>query len=83
DAVRSLLSAVNQRYDGEATLFVATRTLPPELDVEETWAPWNRHLRVYRQDCEHADILSLTALKQWGPLLNSLLKPELLRQGRN
>ncbi|MBD2795997.1 amino acid adenylation domain-containing protein [Xenorhabdus sp. 18] len=75
DAVRSLLSAVNQKYDGEATLFVATRTLPPELDVEEIWAPWIRHLRVYRQDCEHADILSPTALKQWGPLLNNLLKP--------
>ncbi|MDC9604089.1 amino acid adenylation domain-containing protein [Xenorhabdus griffiniae] len=74
DAVRSLLSAVNQKYDGEATLFVATRTLPPELDVEETWAPWIRHLRVYRQDCEHADILSPDSLKQWGPLLNNLLK---------
>nr|WP_232370323.1 non-ribosomal peptide synthetase [Xenorhabdus lircayensis] len=74
DAVRSLLSAVNQKYDGEATLFVATRTLPPELDVEGTWAPWVRQLRVYRQDCEHADILSPVSLEQWGPLLNNLLK---------
>ncbi len=74
DAVRSLLSAVNKQYDGEATLFVAARTLPPELDVEKTWAPWISHLKVYRQDCEHADILSPAPLKQWGPLLNNLLK---------
>ncbi|MDC9589265.1 amino acid adenylation domain-containing protein [Xenorhabdus sp. XENO-10] len=74
DAVRSLLSAVNQKYDGEAALFVAERTLPSDLDVEGTWAPWIRHLKVYRQDCEHADILSPVSLKQWGPLLNSLLK---------
>ncbi|AOM41383.1 amino acid adenylation domain-containing protein [Xenorhabdus hominickii] len=74
DAVRSLLSAVNQKYDGEATLFVATRTLPSELDVEGTWAPWIRQLKVYRQDCEHADILSPVSLEQWGPLLNNLLK---------
>ncbi|MDC9616018.1 amino acid adenylation domain-containing protein, partial [Xenorhabdus khoisanae] len=74
DAVRSLLSAVNKQYDGEAILFVAARTLPPELDVEKTWAPWISHLKVYRQDCEHADILSPAPLKQWGPLLNNLLK---------
>ncbi|MDE9539591.1 non-ribosomal peptide synthetase [Xenorhabdus bovienii] len=74
DSVRILSSASNQKYDGEAILFSATRTLPADMDVAATWAPWIRQLSIYWQDCEHADILSPTSLKQLGPLLNTLLK---------
>lgn len=73
DAVRLLSSARSQRYDGEATLFVATRTLPAGMDVDATWAPYVGTLTQYPQYCEHADILSPASLENLGPLLNRLL----------
>ncbi|WP_199886299.1 non-ribosomal peptide synthetase [Dickeya sp. ws52] len=74
DAVRLLSSARSGRYDGEATLFVATRTLPADMDVNATWAPYVGTLTQYPQSCEHADILSPASLENLGPLLNKLLR---------
>ncbi|RNM26896.1 amino acid adenylation domain-containing protein [Dickeya undicola] len=73
DAVRLLSSARSGRYDGDATLFVATRTLPTDMDVNATWAPYIGTLTQYPQSCEHADILSPESLENLGPLLNKLL----------
>ncbi|WP_246867222.1 non-ribosomal peptide synthetase [Dickeya sp. CFBP 2040] len=73
DAVRLLSSARSHRYDGEATLFVAARTLPVDMDVDATWAPYVGTLTQYPQPCEHADILSPESLENLGPLLNKLL----------
>ncbi|QOL16780.1 amino acid adenylation domain-containing protein [Dickeya dianthicola] len=73
DAVRLLSSARSSRFAGEATLFVATRTLPADMDVNTTWAPYVGTLTQYPQRCEHADILSPESLENLGPLLNQLL----------
>ncbi|NPE72866.1 amino acid adenylation domain-containing protein [Dickeya dadantii] len=74
DAVRLLSSARSSRFAGEATLFVATRTLPADMDVDATWAPYVSKLTQYPQPCEHADILSPASLENLGPLLNQLLR---------
>lgn len=75
DAVQRLSTASTRRYHGEATLFVATGTLPPEMDVQATWAPYVGRLTTYLQSCEHEDILSPASLEQIGPQLNRLLTP--------
>ncbi len=75
DAVQRLSTASTRRYHGEATLFVATGTLPPEMDVQATWAPYVGRLSTYLQPCEHADILSPASLEQIGPQLDRLLTP--------
>ncbi|SLM62267.1 MULTISPECIES: amino acid adenylation domain-containing protein [Dickeya] len=74
DAVRLLSTARSWRYDGEATLFVATRTVPQGMDIPATWAPYVSSLVQYPQPCEHADILSPASLVELGPLLNKLLR---------
>lgn len=74
DAVRLLSSARSSRFAGEATLFVATRTLPADMDVDATWAPYVSKLTQHLQPCEHADILSPASLENLGPLLNRLLR---------
>ncbi|EMH4162901.1 amino acid adenylation domain-containing protein [Pluralibacter gergoviae] len=76
DAVRLLSTARTGRYPGEATLLMATRTVPEGMDPQATWAPYVGSLRVYPQACEHADILSPHALLALGPLLNQLVNPK-------
>ena len=73
DAVRLLSTAHSARFDGTATLFVASKTLPAEMDVNAAWAPYLQRLICYPQACEHADILSPASLETLGPLLHSLL----------
>jgi amino acid adenylation domain-containing protein/non-ribosomal peptide synthase protein (TIGR01720 family) len=75
DAVRLLSHASTGYYPGNATLLVATRTLPPGMDPRKTWAPYVAGLDIYLQECEHADILSPQTLVKLGPLLNQLIQP--------
>lgn len=74
DAVRLLSQARTPRYDGEATLFVARRTLPDGMDVRETWRPHLAGLTVHELDCAHEDIVSPQSLETLGPLLDGILK---------
>jgi len=74
DAVLRLASASSPRFDGEATLFVASKTLPQGMDVRESWAPYIAQLKVHELACEHMDILSPETLVTLGPLLDRLMK---------
>ncbi|MCD4504134.1 amino acid adenylation domain-containing protein [Chromobacterium piscinae] len=74
DAVRLLSQARTPRYDGEATLFVARRTLPDGMDVRETWRPHLAGLSVHELDCAHEDIVSPQSLETLGPLLDGILE---------
>lgn len=74
DAVRLLSQARTPRYDGEATLFVARRTLPEGMDVRETWRLHLAGLNVHELDCAHEDIVSPQSLEALGPLLDGILK---------
>ncbi|TLG75096.1 non-ribosomal peptide synthetase [Methylocystis sp. B8] len=74
DSVRLLSTAKTARYPGAATLFVAKRTLPPGMDVQETWRPYVGQLHVFELDCAHTDIVSPRSLKALGPILNDLLR---------
>nr|WP_211186035.1 non-ribosomal peptide synthetase [Brenneria salicis] len=73
DAVRLLSGAATPHYLGEATLFVATHTLPADMNVQDVWAPYVTRLTTYPQSCEHADILSPASLTHLGPQLARLL----------
>ncbi|MGZ9410260.1 MAG: thioesterase domain-containing protein, partial [Methylocystis sp.] len=74
DSVRLLSTARTARYPGAATLFVARRTLPPGMDVQETWRPYVGQLNVVDLDCAHTDIVSPRSLQALGPILNDLLR---------
>ena len=73
DAVRLLSTARSARFDGKATLFVATHTLKPGMDPHTTWAPWIGELEVYPQACAHVDIISPQAFEAIGPVLRQIL----------
>ncbi|MCW6033745.1 amino acid adenylation domain-containing protein [Pantoea sp. JK] len=73
DAVARLTEARTPRYAGNATLFMAEKTLPPDMDVRASWAPFVDELTIFPLDCEHADILSADSLKVLGPLINRFL----------
>ncbi|MGD9544280.1 MAG: amino acid adenylation domain-containing protein [Methylocystis sp.] len=74
DSVRLLSTAKTARYPGAATLFVAKRTLPLGMDVQETWRPYVGQLQVVDLDCAHTDIVSPRSLQALGPILNGLLR---------
>jgi L-arginine---[L-arginyl-carrier protein] ligase len=69
DAVRLLSQGKTPRFDGTAELFVASKTLPAGMNIQQTWAPYIRSLREHHFDCSHEDILSPESLKTLGPLL--------------
>ncbi len=73
DAVQRLSTASTPRFAGQATLFVAKKTLPAGMDVQKSWAPYLQQLRVHELDCEHMDILSPASLVTLGPLLAQLM----------
>ena len=73
DSVRLLSSARTARYPGEATLFVASRSLPAGMDVQGTWRPYVGSLKVVELDCSHTDIVSPRSLQVLGPVLDGLL----------
>ncbi|WP_416424938.1 enterobactin synthase subunit F [Pseudomonas sp. App30] len=74
DSVRLLATARSSAYSGEATLFVAEKTLPEGMDVQQTWGPFVGSLKVHRLPCAHVDIISPASMAQVGPLINRALK---------
>ncbi|MGY4493888.1 amino acid adenylation domain-containing protein [Pseudomonas sp. TE3610] len=74
DSVRLLATARSSAFKGEATLFVAEKTLPEGMDVQQTWGPFVGSLKVHRLPCAHVDIISPASMGQVGPLLNRVLK---------
>lgn len=73
DAVRLLTTAHSMPFEGNATLFVAERTLPSGMDPQQVWSPWVDELEVYRLDCAHVDIISPKTFVSIGPILSKLL----------
>jgi enterobactin synthetase component F len=61
-------------FQGQATLFVAKRTLQAGMDVQQTWAEYVDALQVFELDCAHVDIVSPASFKVLGPLLNRVLR---------
>lgn len=71
DAVTLLSKAATPDYDGELTLFVAEKSIPPEIDPEGCWTGRVGRLTVHRlAHCSHEDILSPASLEIVGPLLD-------------
>ncbi|AJQ94735.1 amino acid adenylation domain-containing protein [Gynuella sunshinyii] len=73
DSVRLLSKAHTPRFHGTATLFVATQTLPADMDIHASWEPYLDGLETHELDCSHEDILSPDSLPDLGPLLNAIL----------
>ncbi|MEJ2792356.1 non-ribosomal peptide synthetase [Iodobacter sp. LRB] len=73
DAVRLLSSAHSSRFDGKAQLFVASRTLPADWDIQARWAAYVEELEAHYLDCAHEDIVSPESLTVLGPLLDQIL----------
>ncbi|MBW6528627.1 amino acid adenylation domain-containing protein [Sphingomonas sp. RHCKR7] len=73
DSVRLLATGRTPRFDGTATLFVATRTLPEGWDVTGCWAPFLAGLDMHRVDCRHEDMLSPATLATLAPALAARL----------
>jgi len=69
DAVRLLSQAKTPVFAGEAHLYVATRTLPKEMDIQQTWQPYLNKLNEHHFDCSHEDILSPQSLETLGVVL--------------
>ncbi|MFC0225252.1 enterobactin synthase subunit F [Serratia aquatilis] len=74
DSVRLLAHTHTARFNGQATLFVAKRTLQQGMDVQKTWANYVDRLQVHELDCAHVDIVSPASFKVLGPLLNRVLR---------
>lgn len=74
DAVRLLAQARTPVCDAQATLFVATRTLPAGWDPRGSWSGRLDALQVYELDCAHEDILDPASLASLGPLLSRQLE---------
>lgn len=73
DAVRLLATAKSRHFAGQATLFVAQKTLKPGQDAQTAWAPWLDGLQTWPVECAHVDIISAEAFTHIGPRLNQLL----------
>ncbi|MDQ2101202.1 non-ribosomal peptide synthetase [Azospirillum isscasi] len=74
DAVRILSKARTPFYGGELTLFVAEKSIPPEIDPEGSWAGRVGRLSVHRlSHCSHEDIIAPASLRIVGPLLDRVI----------
>ncbi|MFC5359335.1 amino acid adenylation domain-containing protein [Azospirillum himalayense] len=74
DAVRVLSKARTPSYDGELTLFVAEKSIPPEIDPEGSWTGRVGRLSVHRlSHCSHEDIIAPASLRIVGPLLDRVI----------
>jgi len=73
DAVRLLSQGKTPVFNGKAQLFVATRTLPAGMNIQQTWAPYIHELQEHHFDCSHEDILSPESLETLGPILVNYL----------
>ncbi len=74
DSVRLLSHTRTARFHGQATLFVAKRTLQEGMDVQQTWSQYVDALQAHELDCAHVDIVSPASFKVLGPLLNRILR---------
>ncbi|WP_071608958.1 enterobactin synthase subunit F [Entomohabitans teleogrylli] len=74
DAVRLLITAHSTVFDGKATLFVASNTVPAGMDARQAWAPWIRELEVYPLDCAHVEIITPQQFQAIGPVINEVLR---------
>ncbi|HGY5903408.1 TPA: amino acid adenylation domain-containing protein, partial [Serratia marcescens] len=74
DSVRLLSHTRTARFRGQATLFVAKRTLQEGMDVQQTWSQYVDALQAHELDCAHVDIVSPASFKVLGPLLNRILR---------
>ncbi|ASM04960.1 non-ribosomal peptide synthetase [Serratia marcescens] len=74
DSVRLLSHTRTARFHGQATLFVAKRTLQAGMDVQQTWSQYVDALQAHELDCAHVDIVSPASFKVLGPLLNRILR---------
>lgn len=72
-SVRLLATARSARFNGRATLFLATRTLQPGQDARRAWTPYLGELAICPLDCAHVDIISPAMFAQIGPQLQRLL----------
>lgn len=72
-AVRLLVTARSQRYEGNTVLFVAQRTLPPGTDLQEVWRPFTQSLTTVGVDSSHIDIIHPQTFKSLGPKINTML----------
>ncbi|NYZ13642.1 amino acid adenylation domain-containing protein [Azospirillum sp. RWY-5-1] len=74
DAVRLLSRTRTPSYDGALTLFVAEKSLPPEIDPEASWRGKVGRLSVHRlSHCAHEDIIAPASLRIVGPLLDRVI----------
>ncbi|CAO3456797.1 Enterobactin synthetase component F, serine activating enzyme (EC 2.7.7.-) [Azospirillum argentinense] len=74
DAVRVLSKARTPAYDGELTLFVAEKSIPPDIDPEGSWTGRVGRLSVHRlSHCSHEDIIAPASLRIVGPLLDRVI----------
>ncbi|UKJ76349.1 non-ribosomal peptide synthetase [Azospirillum brasilense] len=74
DAVRVLSKARTPVYDGELTLFVAEKSIPPDIDPEGSWTGRVGRLSVHRlSHCAHEDIIAPASLRIVGPLLDRVI----------
>ena len=72
-SVRLLATARSARFNGRATLFLATQTLLPGQDARRAWAPWTAELEIRPVACAHVDIISPAMFEQIGPQLQQIL----------
>ncbi len=73
DSVRLLSQGRTARFHGDATLFVATKSLPAHWQPRSLWNARIDKLHIYEVDCAHENILAPEALVGLGPLLAKLL----------
>ncbi|WP_311790570.1 MULTISPECIES: enterobactin synthase subunit F [Pantoea] len=72
-SVRLLATARSARFNGRATLFLATQTQQPGQDARRAWAPYVGELEVRPLACAHVEIISPRMFAQIGPQLQQLL----------
>ncbi|MEX0634885.1 hypothetical protein M8494_35980 [Serratia ureilytica] len=65
--VRLLSHTRTARFHGQATLFVAKRTLQEGMDVQQTSSQYVDALQAHELDCAHVDIVSPASLGAGGP----------------
>ena len=69
DSVRLLSSAQTGKFNGEASLFVARRTVPEGYDIDKHWSPFLDELQQHSLDCSHEDVIAPDNVAEVGAAL--------------
>ena len=69
DSVRLLSSAKTGRFKGQASLFVAQRTLPEGYVIDRHWLPFVDGLQKHFLDCSHEDVIAPNNVAEVGSAL--------------